>query len=29
MIWTSDSAGVLLYTIVGMFLVLSSMCIPA
>jgi hypothetical protein len=29
MIWTLDSAGVLLYTIVGMFLVLSSMCIPA
>jgi hypothetical protein len=29
MIWTLDSAGVLLYTIVGMFLVLSSMCVPA
>jgi hypothetical protein len=29
MIWTSDSAGVLLYTIVGMFLVLSSMWVPA
>jgi hypothetical protein len=29
MIWTSDSAGVLLFTIVGMFVVLSSMCIPA
>jgi hypothetical protein len=29
MTWTLDSAGVLLCTIVGMFLVLSSMCIPA
>jgi len=29
MIWTSDSAGVLMYTIVGMFLVLSSMWVPA
>jgi len=29
MIWTSDSAGVLLYTIVGMFLVLSSVWVPA
>jgi hypothetical protein len=29
MIWTSDSAGVLLFTIVGMFVVLSSICIPA
>jgi hypothetical protein len=29
MIWTSDRAGVLFYTTVGMFLVLSSMCIPA
>lgn len=29
MIWTSDSAGVLLYAIVGMFLVLSSICVPA
>jgi hypothetical protein len=29
MIWTSDRAGVLLYTIVGMFLVLSSICLPA
>jgi hypothetical protein len=29
MIWTSDSAGVLFYTIVGMFLVLSSVCVPA
>jgi hypothetical protein len=29
MIWTSDSAGVLLYTIVGTFLVLSSVCVPA
>ena len=29
MVWTSDRAGVLLYTIVGMFLVLSSICLPA
>jgi hypothetical protein len=29
MIWTLDSAAVLLYAIVGMFLVLSSMCVPA
>ena len=29
MIWTSDSAGVLMYTIVGMFLVLLSMWVPA
>jgi len=29
MIWTSDRAGVLLYTVVGMFLVLSSICLPA
>jgi hypothetical protein len=29
MIWTSDSAGVLMYTIAGMFLVLSSMWVPA
>jgi hypothetical protein len=29
MIGTSDRAGVLLYTIVGMFLVLSSMWLPA
>jgi hypothetical protein len=29
MIWTSDSAAVLLFTIVGMFVVLSSICIPA
>jgi hypothetical protein len=29
MIWTSDGAGVLLFTIVGMFVVLSSICIPA
>jgi hypothetical protein len=26
MIWTSESTGVLVYTIVGMFLVLSWMC---
>ena len=29
MIWTSDSAGVLLFTIVSMFVVLSSICSPA
>jgi hypothetical protein len=29
MIWTSDSAGVLLFTIVSMFVVVSSICIPA
>jgi hypothetical protein len=29
MIWTSDSAGVLLFTVIGMFVVLSSICIPA
>jgi hypothetical protein len=29
MIWTSDSAGVLLFTVVSMFVVLSSICIPA
>ena len=29
MIWTSDNTGVLVYTIVGMFLMLSWMCIPA
>jgi hypothetical protein len=29
MIWTSDRTGVLLYTIVGMFLVLSSIWLPA
>jgi hypothetical protein len=29
MIWTSESTGVLVYTIVGMFLMLSWMCIPA
>ena len=29
MIWTSDRASVLLYSIVGMFLVLSSICLPA
>jgi hypothetical protein len=30
MIWmTPESTGVLVYTIVGMFLMLSWMCIPA
>jgi hypothetical protein len=29
MTWTSDSTGVLLYTILGMLLVLSSIYIPA
>ena len=29
MIWTSDSTDILVYTIVGMFLMLSSMFIPA
>jgi hypothetical protein len=29
MIWTSDSAGVLVFTVIGMFVVLSSICIPA
>jgi hypothetical protein len=29
MIWTSDSTGVLVYTTVAMFLMLSSVCIPA
>jgi hypothetical protein len=29
MIWTSDSAGVPLFTVVSMFVVLSSICIPA
>ena len=29
MMWTSDSAGVVPFTMVGMFVVLSSICIPA
>jgi hypothetical protein len=29
MIWTSDRAGIVLYTIVGIFLVLSSVWLPA
>jgi hypothetical protein len=29
MTWTSDRAGIVLYTIVGIFLVLSSVWLPA
>jgi hypothetical protein len=29
MIWTSDSTGILLYTILGTLLVLSSLYVPA
>ena len=29
MIWTSDRTGVLLYTIIGMLIVLSSIYVPA
>jgi hypothetical protein len=29
MTWTSDRAGIALYTIVGIFLVLSSVWLPA
>jgi hypothetical protein len=29
MIWTSDRAGVVLYTVLGMLIVLSSIYIPA
>jgi hypothetical protein len=29
MIWTSDSTGILLYTILGTLLVLSSIYVPA
>jgi hypothetical protein len=29
MTWTSDSTGILVYTILGMFLILSSIYVPA
>jgi hypothetical protein len=29
MTWTSDRAGVVFYTVLGMFIVLSSIYIPA